>query len=446
MASGSSKSIKMEQKPLMLKDYLLDDLSSCSSNGFNSFPRRQCCTTVRFLLEIELNHKQSTVNNPKRLPSRSRSRAAASITISALQRASDAVINAVKQLPFPSVKSSSVQNRRKGILPRSISKRFLKNRFWGIADNEGKDIKRLRLFGELLREQAQPSDQNTILTASTSSNSWWCDSEFTSETLGSSSCENDVVYSEQMVKKKVEITVGDDSRESETTTTASTCSSQNAKEWPNEEEKEQFSPVSVLDCPFEDEDETSTTSSPFNRNLARLEGTKRKLLQKIRRFENLSKLEPVDLEKRIAMSELEEEVESIHNSVRFDAKRRDEEEGEGSKEKARELVKLINNMANFHADNLLFDFFREAIMEETRANSVFNQREALEKAENWVSGKPCEVFLGWEVKERRKAYVRDMERGGRWNKFDEEKEEIGLDLEDGVWNILMKELLLDLVL
>lgn len=37
---------------------------------------------------------------------------------------------------------------------------------------------------------------------------------------------------------------------------------------PNEE-KEQFSPVSTLDCPFDDEDEVS---SPFQHRLTRVEG------------------------------------------------------------------------------------------------------------------------------------------------------------------------------
>lgn len=45
--------------------------------------------------------------------------------------------------------------------------------------------------------------------------------------------------------------------------------------WINkEEEKEQFSPVSVLDCPYEDEDEDdeSSSSSPFRCRIARMEG------------------------------------------------------------------------------------------------------------------------------------------------------------------------------
>lgn len=41
-----------------------------------------------------------------------------------------------------------------------------------------------------------------------------------------------------------------------------------------DEEKEQFSPVSVLDCPFEDEDdESSSSSSPFRCRIALMDGT-----------------------------------------------------------------------------------------------------------------------------------------------------------------------------
>lgn len=43
-----------------------------------------------------------------------------------------------------------------------------------------------------------------------------------------------------------------------------------SQEWSNEEEKEQFSPVSVLDCPFEDDDQTH--SPIFPHKLSCLEG------------------------------------------------------------------------------------------------------------------------------------------------------------------------------
>lgn len=54
MASGSGKprtyqmvvakaNHRKTRTLLLLKDYLRDDLSSCSSSGFRSLPRRQCC-------------------------------------------------------------------------------------------------------------------------------------------------------------------------------------------------------------------------------------------------------------------------------------------------------------------------------------------------------------------------------------------------------------------
>lgn len=55
------------------------------------------------------------------------------------------------------------------------------------------------------------------------------------------------------------------------------------QEWPNEEEKEQFSPVSVLDCPFEDEDEDEDEEmcSPFQHRDTHMEGTSNSLLQNL---------------------------------------------------------------------------------------------------------------------------------------------------------------------
>ncbi|KAH7514022.1 uncharacterized protein LOC107434890 [Ziziphus jujuba] len=460
MDSVCDRKLRKSTKPLMLKDYLMDDQSSCSSNGFKSFPRRQCCTTVRFLLESDLKKP----NNTKRHLKRSRYRAA-STTISALQRASVAVINVVKHFPFPSVKSPS----RRRLLPRSVSRKLLRRSFRKKTEKDDEsNIGRSRLFHEFLREHDKPSDQNTSTTTviiprlsstSTSSNSW-AESEFTSDILpsssGNSECStgNDVVVvadSEkdlsEKVNKKVDITVGDDSMECSAT---ANCSFQNSKGWPNEEEKEQFSPVSVLDCPFEDEDEAT---SPFRRDLALIDGTKQKPVHKIRRFENLRQLKPVDLDKRMAlMTELEDEtpVSSVDsNSLSLQNTICSANHDQEIDDKARELVKMIfkttttpSNTLVFKAENLMFDFFRESIVEEYHKNAM---EELLKVAEDWIHGKPQEVLLGWEVKEGRNGYVKDMEKGGKWRKLDEEKEEVGLELEIEVWNTLLKELLFDLL-
>ena len=103
---------------MLLKDYLRDDLSSCSSSSFKSFPRRQCCTTVPFLLDKDLQARGSTKKR-------------ASPKLSALQKA---VKNVVKLLPFHSASSSPSLSRKnkssKSLLRRSLSRKQLSKRFW----------------------------------------------------------------------------------------------------------------------------------------------------------------------------------------------------------------------------------------------------------------------------------------------------------------------------
>ncbi|KAM6588015.1 hypothetical protein CsatA_010620 [Cannabis sativa] len=482
-------SIMIERKPLMLKDYLLDDLSSCSSNGFKSFPRRQCCSTIRFLLEIDLkqNHQhRSRRHNPKEQPNlvkakrHFRSSRSGRFTISVLQRASDAVINAVKQMPFPSV-MSSVQNRaRKGLLPRSLSRKLLNNRFWGRGatdkDNAGannntkvgdhhhrqeiirENINRWRLCPELPdNDDDQNITSKTVVSSSSSDNSKsnsWCESEFTTTTTTCSSRqsetipittlahENDV---SQKVKKKVDRsgTVGDEEDTTELGPTTATCSHQHAKEWSNEEDKEQFSPVSVLDCPFEDDDQDET-NSPFNSKVTHLEGTKQNLQHKIRRLENLTQLEPVDLEKRIiAMSDIKDDYDRVKIKKSSD----DEIEDQKARELVTKLTKSIGTTTwSTATEKLMFEFFRERMAEERASTKGFAEAMAVKSAVDWTVGAPTrEVLVGWEVKEGRKAYTRDMERNGKWRNLDEEMGEIDLELEHLVWDSLMEEVLLDLL-
>ncbi|KAA8522340.1 hypothetical protein F0562_013299 [Nyssa sinensis] len=468
MASVNSSDSKLKKplpKPLMLKDYLLDDLSSCSSNSFRSYPRRQCCTTVRLLLEIDL--KTRDLNRSKRLL-KSKSKAS-SMTISALQRASDALINAVKLLPFSSVKSpsSSKQNKpKKTILPRSFSRKLLRRSFWKKTDH--KDTERLKSFRDFLEEKEPSSDFTPSIaaqSATTNSNSStsnsnsncnsWTESDFTSDYLPCSggnsqnSCENDVAESkrrlpENVVSERAGAEVGDDSMEG--TTTTNHCE-ENIK-WPIQEEKEQFSPVSVLDFPSDDEEEVS---SPFQIRLARLEGIKQKHMQKIRRFESLTQLEPVDLEELIALSESSDEPlelqlcsVSIQGSIVLD--KEDEEENETEKY-ALELLKLMKaDSLEFNADTLLLDFFRERITEaDALAGGEKFNNELLNIGKDWMSGQSTLTqLLEWEVQRNRQAYVRDMEKAGRWGKLDDEKEEVVMELEVEVLASLINELLLDL--
>ncbi|KAL4339297.1 hypothetical protein GQ457_08G028050 [Hibiscus cannabinus] len=371
------KTISFQKKPLMLKDYLLrDDLSSCSSNGFKSFPRQHCCTcttTVRFLLEAELKKSKDSYSiTTKRLLKR-RCKKPGATTISALQRASEAVLNAVKLLPFPSIKSSSPSlkrnSSRQAHFSRSFSRKLFKRSLWrkadkedGIGGGDGGEIRRCKLFGEFLEEKNQQSDPNSTsnvnttsdrsatamidsrVSSDTTSNSW-AETAFTENVLQSwsgnseSSSENDIVEGET-VSNVVGVTVAEDSINS------------------TKEGKEQFSPVSVLDCPFHEEEEEDGSSH--------VEGTKQKLMQKVPRFENLAQLEPVDLEKRIAMTEIEDEL---------------------------------------------------------------------------PNGEQEDMFVGWEMQEGRKLYLKEMEKNENWRNLNEEKQDVGSALELQVFSSLVDELL-----
>lgn len=154
MASSSITSsdhrLKRRLKPLSLRDYLLDDLSSCSSNGFKSFPRRQS-STLRRLLDAEI--KRSRVFHRKR-------RYNCGLAFShAVQKASTALLSAVKLLPFP---SSSVEppppSRKKGTrnLWKKLSHRELNNGEIERRRTEGREQKirrgRSLTFGDFLKE------------------------------------------------------------------------------------------------------------------------------------------------------------------------------------------------------------------------------------------------------------------------------------------------------
>lgn len=148
-------------------------------------------------------------------------------------------------------------------------------------------------------------------------------------------------------------------------------------------------------------------------------------MQKIRRFENLAQVEPVDLEKRITMSEVDDGDELV-----------------------KQLIMKTRSSMVLHtkADKLvLVDLFRERSVENSEENVVME--EVLKVVEKWVNGESQELLTSWEVENGRKVYVNDMDNTycGKWMKLDEQEKEVGLELEVEVWNSLFNEFLLDLI-
>ncbi|KAK4422693.1 hypothetical protein Salat_1851800 [Sesamum alatum] len=459
-------------KPSLLKDYLLDDMSSCSSNGFKSFPRRQCCgSTVRFLIEIDLKSKQHQhqqkkkylnfkKNTPSLLKSPSRSALAAFRT----------VITAVKRLPFAAGTSPENKKPKRSILPRNLSKKILKKTsFWKRKPNH-KEIQRWKSFDEFLKEDSGPLDtSNCSMNATDSKSHDLTASEECSSGNSSSEVNSNLPKEENDAVEAPKD--GDVSTDSTSSSSTSNNSSSNEKQWSVSEEKEQLSPVSVLDCPFDDDDDDDDDDevySPFQHNVAVVEGTKKKLMKKIQKFECLAQLEPVNLAERFVLLPGCSDTDStaspppqscpdpVDEKSTSDIKQEPEEDKESQAEgKALNLLQQMKDTLpsyglKIKADKLLLDFFRERIIDQ----NVPSQRqwggdsfeeELLEEAENWINGrKTSELFLAWEVPRNRGVYVKDMEKGGEWRSLDQENREVALEMEAEVFAALLSELLLDI--
>ncbi|KAG5251499.1 myb protein [Salix suchowensis] len=455
----------VERRPKMLKEFLNDDSKSCSSSGFKPFSGKPCDSTMKTLVEVDFYNPRNTAKPGNNIASykllKSRSKAAASTTVSAFQ----AMMNAVKNLHSIAVKSPS-------LFPRSLSRRLSKKK----CQNEEsevkitvtvKDIMRWRSFRDIVEEKAPPSDLppsphhcTTTTTRSTSttprSGSSWCDSDFTSEYLpcwnGNSdeSVENEA-EAEAEAGKKFSPCVGEDSLELTTET------KRNTKVGPKEDEEEQqHSPASVIEFQFEEDEESR---SSFHQCLATLDRTREKIMEKIRRFENLANLDPVNLDKWMSMDENissgeddgDEEYRDDLEGIRETNMIKDDEEEDINKveEKA---WKLLNQAKETGVEccndvnlDLLLNFFRDELATgtyETRKNGI--DLELLTKAKAWIKGEDS-LWVGWEMESKREDYVREMDREGRWKKFEEDQQELGLEIENGVLRLLVDDLLLDLI-
>ncbi|KAJ9188392.1 hypothetical protein P3X46_003752 [Hevea brasiliensis] len=373
-----TKHFPLEHRPRMLKDFLTDDSNSCSSTSFKSFPKKPSDSRIRTLIQNDLN-------DSKLLTCRSR---AASTTISAFQ----AMINAVKNIHLTAIKSPS-------ILPRSLSRRPSRSTRSTCreikTENENKqtqikitvtikDIMQWKSFRDLEEEKSPPFDLSSsshhCTTATTPCSS--CSSN------GSSWCDSDFTSeygnfeenddNEVEVGKKYLRRVGEEEHSMEPTKRYTAVGLKDGKQ--------HNSPFSVIDIEFEEDEESS---SFFDQSFATETNTS---------------------------YEEEEEAWQLLKHVK----------------ETSSVGECRNNL-----DRLLLDFFRDEL--KIKGYQSRNDKfgfEILSRVKAWIDGEQS-LWIGWDKKE---AYVREMEREGKWIKFEEEQEEVALAIE----NWMLDELLLDL--
>ncbi|KAK1438657.1 hypothetical protein QVD17_04466 [Tagetes erecta] len=395
--------------PVLLKDHLLDDLSSCSSNGFRSYPRRQCCTKVRYLIQIDLNNK-----HPPSLKSKSKSS-------SVLRKASTAVVNVFRNFHFSSKpRKPNLQKLSKhGLWKKSMDqnhKEFIELNF-----DEEKEI----ILPTAAEVKTNATNNSNSHSNSNSNSSLSVDSYFTATS------DSSTVESDKLAMEKMNLENGENA--------SSTNADGNAKEKLLSEKKDHFSPNSVMEFPCDDEnDEEDEVTSPFHDIFLNVEGSKRKVMPKVHRTKTLK---PVRLEDRIILSE-----SKVHGSIlEMSSQSQPKLEDNQTKKKATALLQLFKATMPSNGlfepimtENFLFEFFTEQVIEGKVSNYTI-----LQDAKDWVNGVSREMFDSDNYK---LAYIRDMEKRSKWLTYDDEveKEEVVSVLESEVFTSLVEDMLLDL--
>ncbi|XP_059306014.1 uncharacterized protein LOC132057432 isoform X1 [Lycium ferocissimum] len=203
-----------------------------------------------------------------------------------------------------------------------------------------------------------------------------------------------------------------------------------------EDEKEQCSPVSVLDPPFDDdghegeyeyEDEDEEDDDCGSEcNYALVQRAQQQLLYKLRRFEKLAELDPIELEKLMLEEEEEEGDDDDDDSV---LSYRD-----------RDYDTFASEVTiPFDMKRLVSDLISE---EKTETNSLNNREEV-------VYGRVCKRLESWQhvrsdtidmmVESALKTEFDD------WKKFQAQREETAMEVEVSIFRLLVEELAEEMV-
>ncbi|XP_058087774.1 uncharacterized protein LOC131234816 [Magnolia sinica] len=211
-----------------------------------------------------------------------------------------------------------------------------------------------------------------------------------------------------------------------------------------EEEKEQFSPVSVLDAPFDDDDEDSPEEAEgdeddenFEHTFAAVQRAKNQLLNKIQRFERLVDLDPVELEKRIAEAELEE--------AEAEAEEKCTEEESVINETVEELVRLVLSRSDGYlqpkripADmkRLVLDLAEEERGDDDMMDVEVVTKKVAERIELWKDVEPHTIDMMVGLDFRRED--------NEWRRNIGESREVAVQIEFAIFGLLVHELTVDL--
>ncbi|KAJ3706661.1 hypothetical protein LUZ61_010366 [Rhynchospora tenuis] len=410
----------MSEKPLMLKDYLEQDSTWDPIDEFGRY------ASMRHLLEVELRGGRQLI--------RTRSKSAL-LKLSSLIKLDFILL---------SCSPSSINKRSRS---RNFSKKnqstgsFCKKR-GSEAERKGGDVR----VKDIVKLRSFNVPTSPLASSSSSSSSSWSESDSTgSDFLRSSNGSSEFIpdiephctgVDEKCSPVRTETSHGG-SQKKVGTSESTGCNSE-------EEEKDQLSPVSIMDFPYEEEEieeEESISDSSFHANLASIERAKQALLQKIRRFESLAELVPVDLDEQFSAVD-----EGSSGNPASDDDDDDVNEEEISVEmQAWKLLDHIKFNSSIRIEGCIEKLLLEFLIEGLNCNSQidsFASAKLVNAASEWIESRShC-----WEHRDcRGEMEIGQMDWNGRWRCFEEEQQELAVCLASGVFGSLMDELVVEMV-
>ncbi|KAH9616589.1 hypothetical protein KSS87_020612 [Heliosperma pusillum] len=204
----------------------------------------------------------------------------------------------------------------------------------------------------------------------------------------------------------------------------------------DEEDKEQNSPVSVLDPPFEDDyDGHDEDYYDQQCSYALVQRAKQRLLHKLHRFEKLAEFDPIELEKRMSEDEMysEEELlsEEAHEIDEYDFESFTFAKIEQSPDFYEDIVKKPG------IKRLISDLIiEEETVENVMDNDQMLVKRVCNRLESWkqVECNTIDMMVEMDLKA-------DI---GDWKKHQTEIYDTSIDIEGAIFAVLVRELVSDL--
>lgn len=174
-------------------------------------------------------------------------------------------------------------------------------------------------------------------------------------------------------------------------------------------------------------------------------------MQTIQRFETLANISPFNLDEWVSMDEESCTERGEETDIEFDDENCDTVDREGEDEDADEVeekaIQLWNRVKERHAiwiheEHLIMDYFRDELMQRTK---TYRDNQLVGEAKGWLQGQRESELERGTREQRRHACAREIERRD-WNekRMKEAWEEVAIQIEDGLFSMLMNETLITL--